>query len=98
MVTSCRKNNSDSNLFHNNKGGTDLIEVLMIVAILALGLVGAIVVFGDSFNSKTSETSDRLMTSASNITPRFPGFWDSFVILMGSSAPGLQIDFYNRNF
>ena len=43
------------------KGGTDLVEVLMIVALLALGLVGAITFFGDSIDDKTAEVGDAVI-------------------------------------
>ena len=43
---------------NDSRGGTDLLEILMVVALFALGLVGAITLFGDSFGGKTSEVGD----------------------------------------
>ena len=52
------ENTFDSKLLNNTRGGTDLVEILMIVSLLGLGLVGAITLFGDSFEDQTDEVGD----------------------------------------
>ena len=47
-------------LASNEKGGTDLLEVLMLVALFALGLTVAIGAFKDSVETKTNEIGARV--------------------------------------
>ena len=50
----------NKNLAADQKGGTDLLEVLMLVALFALGLTVAIGAFKDSVETKTNEIGARV--------------------------------------
>ena len=57
------RNKQNRNLAKNQKGGTDLLEVLMLVALFALGLVAAIGTFRGSVEQKMSDVGNEVNTA-----------------------------------
>jgi len=55
--------NKRRNLTQDEKGGTDLLEVLMLVALFALGLTAAITAFKDSVAQKAGDVGGLVNSS-----------------------------------
>ena len=57
------RNKQNRNLAKDQKGGTDLLEVLMLVALFALGLVVAIGAFRGSVEQKMTDVGNEVNTA-----------------------------------